>query len=112
MKFNAHGPAGLIDRKLSRLTEADRAAVAAVVESGPMPAVHGVVRWRVINLCQWLWDERQMVIAKQTLSRELRRMGGAAKGSARKASGMAAEGIASCRRVCVTMPKRRARSTL
>ena len=46
-----------------------------MVESGPMPAIHGVVRWRVIDLCQWLWDERQVVIAKQTLSRELRRMG-------------------------------------
>ena len=79
VKFNAHGPAGLIDRKPpgqpSRLSDADRAAVAAAVESGPMPAIHGVVRWRVIDLCQWLWDERQVVIAKQTLSRELRRMG-------------------------------------
>jgi len=79
VKFNAHGPAGLIDRKPpgqpSRLSDADRAAVAAAVESGPTPAIHGVVRWRVIDLCQWLWDERQVVIAKQTLSRELRRMG-------------------------------------
>ena len=79
VKFNAHGPAGLIDRKPpgqpSHLSDADRAAVAAAVESGPMPAIHGVVRWRVIDLCQWLWDERQVVIAKQTLSRELRRMG-------------------------------------
>ena len=51
VKFNAHGPAGLIDRKPpgqpSRLTDADRAAVAAAVESRPMPAIHGVVRWRV-----------------------------------------------------------------
>ena len=75
VKFNAHGPAGLIDRKPSRLTDADRAAVAAAVESGPIPAIHGVVRWRVIDLCQLLWDERQVAIAKQTLSRELRRMG-------------------------------------
>ncbi len=79
VKFNAHGPAGLIDRKPpgqpSRLTDANRAAVAAVVESGPTPAINGVVRWRVIDLCQWLWEEHQVLIAKQTLSRELRRMG-------------------------------------
>ena len=79
VKFNAQGPAGLIDRKPpgqpSRLTDADRAAVAAVIETGPTPAIHGVVRWRVIDLCQWLWDEHQVVVAKQTLSRELRRMG-------------------------------------
>lgn len=79
VKFNAQGPAGLIDRRPpgqpSRLTDANRAAVAAVIETGPTPAIHGVVRWRVIDLCQWLWDEHRVVIAKQTLSRELRRMG-------------------------------------
>ena len=79
VKFNAQGPDGLIDRKPpgqpSRLSDANRAALAAVVESGPMPAIHGVVRWRVIDLCQWLRDEHQVVVAKQTLSRELRRMG-------------------------------------
>jgi transposase len=79
IKFNAHGPDGLIDRKApgqpSRLNDTHRAAVAAVIESGPIPAIHGVVRWRIIDLCQWLWDEFQVVIAKQTLSRELRSMG-------------------------------------
>lgn len=59
----------------SRLTDADRAAVAAAVESGPMPAIRGFVRWRVIDLCRWLWDECRVVIAKQTLSLALRRMG-------------------------------------
>ncbi len=50
VKFNAHGSAGLIDRKPagrpSRLNEAHRAALRAVIESGPIPAVHGVVRLR------------------------------------------------------------------
>ena len=63
LKFNAAGPAGLIDRKPpgqpSRLTDADRAAVAAMVENGPIPSVHGVVRWRVIDLSQWLWEDRR-----------------------------------------------------
>ncbi len=40
-----------------------------------MPAIHGVVCWRVIDLVQWLSDEFQVVVAKQTLSRELRHMG-------------------------------------
>jgi len=79
VKFNAHGPDGLIDRKApgqpSRLNDRHRAALAAVVESGPIPAVHGVVRWRVIDLCQWVWDEFQVSIAEPTLSRELRAMG-------------------------------------
>ena len=40
-----------------------------------MPAIHGVVRWRVIDLVQWLSDEFQVAVSKQTLSRELRAMG-------------------------------------
>ena len=79
MKFNAHGPEGLIDRKppgqASRLNGAHRAALAAIIESGPIPAVHGVVRWRIVDLCQWIFEEFRVVVAKQTLSRQLRAMG-------------------------------------
>jgi putative transposase len=46
-----------------------------MVESGPIPAVHGVVRWRIIDLCQWVWDEFRITVSKQTLSREVRAMG-------------------------------------
>ena len=46
-----------------------------MVENGPLPAVHEVVRWRIIDLCQWLWEEHQITVSKQTLSRELRAMG-------------------------------------
>src|SRR5208283_5164836 len=58
----------------SRLDDTHRAALAAIVESGPIPAVHGVVRWRVVDLCQWIFEEFRVTIAKQTLSRELRKM--------------------------------------
>jgi transposase len=79
LKFNAHGPDGLIDRKppgqAPRLNDTHRAALAAIIESGPIPAVHGVVRWRIVDLCQWVWEEFRVVVAKQTLSRELRAMG-------------------------------------
>ncbi len=76
VKFNALGPGGLIDRKPpgvpSRLNDTHRAALVAVIEQGPIPAVHGVVRWRLVDLIQWLWDEFQIAISKQTLSREIR----------------------------------------
>jgi transposase len=79
LRFNAHGPAGLIDRKApgqpSRLNDEHRDALVAMVENGPIPAVHGVVRWRIIDLCQWLWEEYEVTVSKQTLSRELRAMG-------------------------------------
>ena len=51
VKFNALGPEGLIDRKPpgqpSRLTDAHRAALITRLDEGPIPAVHGVVRWRL-----------------------------------------------------------------
>ena len=79
LKFNAHGPEGLIDRKApgqpSRLSNEHRAALAAIIESGPIPAIHGVVRWRIVDRCQWMWEEFRVVVAKQTPSRELRKMG-------------------------------------
>jgi hypothetical protein len=46
-----------------------------VIEDGPIPAIHGVVRWRLVDLCQWIFEEFCVTIAKQTLSRELRAMG-------------------------------------
>jgi transposase len=79
LRFNAHGPDGLIDRKApgqpSRLNDEHRAALVAMVENGPIPAVHEVVRWRIIDLCRWLWEEYQITVSKQTLSRELRAIG-------------------------------------
>jgi transposase len=79
LRFNAKGPDGLADGKAlgnpPKLNDAQRQAVARIVESGPIPAVHGVVRWRLIDLAQWVWEEFRITIAKQTLSRELRAMG-------------------------------------
>ena len=78
LKFNALGPQGLIDRKAPgqprRLTAEHRAALEAMIESGPIPAIHDVVRWRLVDLCQWLWEEFRVVVSRQTLSRELRAM--------------------------------------
>jgi transposase len=79
LRFNAEGPDGLLDRKAPgpepRRTEAHRTALMSIIESGPIPAVHGVVRWRLIDLCQWLWEEFRVSIARQTLGRELRTLG-------------------------------------
>ena len=79
VRFNTRGPDGLLDGKSpgqpSNLNDAQRQAVARMIESGPIPAVHGVVRWRLIDLAQWIFEEFRITIAKQTLSRELRAMG-------------------------------------
>ena len=79
LRFNAEGPDGLIDRKAPgpepRLTEAHRQALVTMIENGPIPAVHDVVRWRLIDLCQRLWEEFRVSVARQTLGRELRALG-------------------------------------
>jgi len=60
LRFNADGPAGLVDAKAPgqapRLDEAQRDELAKLVEAGPIPAVHGVVRWRLCDLAQWVMD--------------------------------------------------------
>jgi transposase len=79
LRFNAAGPDGLIDGVppggVPLLDDVRRRALADIVESGPIPASHGVVRWRLVDLVQWVWDEFSISISKQTLSRELRAMG-------------------------------------
>ncbi len=79
LRFNAAGPDGLVDGQAPgqtpRLNDAQRQALARIVEEGPIPAVHGVVRWRLVDLAQWVWEEFRVSISKQTLSRELRAMG-------------------------------------
>ena len=79
LRFNARGPDALVNGKSpgqpSKLNDLQRQAIADMIERGPIPAVHGVVRWRLIDLAQWIFEEFRITIAKQTLSRELRAMG-------------------------------------
>ena len=79
LRFNADGPGGLVDRKASGpkplLTDAHRQALAAQIDRGPIPGAHGVVRWRLCDLGQWLWEEFRVSVSMQTLSREVRAMG-------------------------------------
>ncbi|MDE1146685.1 MAG: IS630 family transposase [Azospirillaceae bacterium] len=79
LRFNADGPDGLATRKapgkVPLLNDTQRARLAAAVEAGPIPAVHGVVRWRLVDLAQLLWDEFGVSVTRFTLGRELRALG-------------------------------------
>jgi transposase len=59
-RFNALGPAGLKDAWYGgpepRLSAAQKAALTEIVETGPDPATHGVVRWRRIDLQKVIWE--------------------------------------------------------
>lgn len=52
-----------------------RAALAEAIERGPTPYLDGVVRWRLCDLGQWLWEELRVSVSEQTLSREVRSLG-------------------------------------
>jgi len=79
VRFNAEGPEGLLDRKAPgkapALNDEQRGALARAVEAGPKPYLDGVVRWRLIDLAQWLWDAFGVSVSATTVSRELRALG-------------------------------------
>jgi len=70
LRFNARGPEGLIGGKapgkLALLKAVQREALAKVVEAGPEPTLHGVVRWRIADLVAWLQGTFEVTVSPQT----------------------------------------------
>ncbi len=79
LRFNAEGPGGLIDRtapgRQSKLNDEQRQALAHIVETGPVPAIHGVVRWRRKDLAVWIFEEFGIRLEASSVGRELRALG-------------------------------------
>ena len=79
LRFNARGPKGLIDGKApgkpAKLNEEQRRKLAAIVERGPIPSVDGVVRWRIVDLIAWTYEEFAVSLSEATMSRVLRSLG-------------------------------------
>ena len=78
-RFNKEGPDGLINHTSPgvppKLSAAQKAKLAALVEQGPIPAIHDVVRWRACDLVQWIWDEFGISVSDETVYRMLKSMG-------------------------------------
>ena len=79
IRFNTRGPDGLLEGKApgkaSILNDAQRRALVEAVERGPIPAIHGVARWRLIDLAHWLYEEFAVSLDETTVSRELKKLG-------------------------------------
>ena len=58
-----------------KLDDTQRQALAAIVEGAPTPEVHGVVRWRLSDLAQWLHAEFAVSLHETTVSRKLGKLG-------------------------------------
>lgn len=79
VRFNAKGPDGLKTGKApgkhSLLNDDQRAALSQAIEKGPTPYLDDIVRWRLRDLVQWIWEEFHVSVSEQTLSREVRALG-------------------------------------
>lgn len=78
-RFNAEGPDGLYDKhsqgRVCRLSEAEQRELAALIEAGPDLAEHGVVRWRLCDLCAWVEKRFGVTYHEQGLSKLIKRLG-------------------------------------
>jgi transposase len=72
-RYNADGLAGLADRP-PRLSPAQMADLAAIVETGPDPAQDGVVRWRRIDLQAVIAQRFGVAVHARTVGKLLRKL--------------------------------------
>src|ERR1041385_1143770 len=79
IRFNERGADGLINIPSPgvppKLGGAHRAFLARIVDEGPVPAVHGVVRWRACDLIMRLHEEFGISVSDDTVYRALKDLG-------------------------------------
>jgi transposase len=78
-RFNAFGPDGLKDNHRPgnprRLSKAQQQELVQIVETGPDRAVHGVVRWRRIDLQQVIAERYGIDYHERTIGKLLKALG-------------------------------------
>ena len=79
IRFNEQGPEGLTNIPSPgappKLSEEHRVFLSRLVEEGPIPAVHGVVRWRACDLIVQLHAEFGISVSDDTIYRALKDLG-------------------------------------
>ena len=78
-RFNKHGPEGLKDTwskgNPPRLSAEQQGELARLVESGPDRAVHGVVRWRRVDLQHLIAERFGVIYHERTVGKILHQLG-------------------------------------
>lgn len=78
-RFNEIGPDGLKDHRANgstpRLSPAQLVELATIVETGPDRTVHGVVRWRRIDLKQVIEERFGVAYHERTIGKLLKQIG-------------------------------------
>jgi transposase len=79
IRFNEQGPDGLINIPSPgvppKLGKKHRVFLTWLVEAGPIPAVHGVVRWRACDLIMQLYEKFGISVSDDTIYRALKDLG-------------------------------------
>jgi transposase len=79
IRFNEQGPEGLINTPSpgapAKLNDEHMAFLARIVDEGPIPAIHGVVRWRACDLIMRLHEEFGLSVSDDTVYRALKELG-------------------------------------
>jgi transposase len=78
IRFNDQGPDGLINKSApgapGKLSKKHKTFLACLVEEGPIPAIHGVVRWRACDLIMRLYEEFGLSVSDDTIYRALKEL--------------------------------------
>lgn len=78
IRFNNEGPEGLTDRPRpggpSRLTDAQLIELQEIVDAGPDPDTHGVIRWRRADLASVIEDRFGLIYSERGISALLARL--------------------------------------
>jgi transposase len=79
IRFNEQGPEGLVNKPSpgapGKLTDEHKAYLARLIEEGPIPAIHGVVRWRACDLIMQLHEKFAISVSDDTIYRALKELG-------------------------------------
>jgi len=79
IRFNEQGPEGLTNKPSpgapGKLTDEHKGFLARLIDEGPIPAIHGVVRWRACDLIMQLHEEFGLSVSDDTVYRALKELG-------------------------------------
>ena len=91
-----------------KLNSRHKAFLARIVEEGPIPAIHGVVRWRACDLIMRLHEEFGLSVSDDTIYRVLKNLGFShvsARPKAYKQNAEAMDAFIKLRRACGGNPR-------
>ena len=115
IRFNEQGPDGLINIPSPgvppKLNGMHKAFLARIVEEGPIPAIHGVVRWRACDLIMRLHEQFGLSVSDDTIYRALKKLGFSHMSARPKAYKQNAEAMEAFKKTSPSVWRKSARSS-